>query len=52
MIEKDIKDMYNQNNIKSKQGHKTLPSPQNKTESAIIDESNKLVYNEFEYKLR
>jgi hypothetical protein len=43
MIEKDIKDMYDQNNIKIKQGHKTLPFPQNKTESAIIDECNKLI---------
>lgn len=43
MIEKNIKTMYDQNNIEIKQNHKTLPSPQNKTESAIIDECNKLV---------
>ena len=43
MIEKDVKSMYVQSEIKVKKDHKSFPSPKNKTENAIVNECNKLI---------
>jgi hypothetical protein len=36
MIEKNIKDMYSEHGHKPKKNTNVIPSPQNKTESAIV----------------
>jgi hypothetical protein len=43
MIEKNIKDMYSEHGHKPKKNTNVIPSPQNKTESAIVEECNKLI---------
>jgi hypothetical protein len=43
MIEKNVREMYVQSEIKVKKDHKSFPSPQNKTENAIVNECNKLI---------
>jgi len=43
VIEKDVKSMYVQSEIKVKKDHNSFPSPKNKTENAIVNECNKLI---------